>query len=65
MRSNTGPRDHVDTLFGELRAALRRCVELPLDALTEPELWALLEHYDFLMGRLAVVKYELTSPFKP
>jgi hypothetical protein len=36
---------------------------LPLEALTFPELMALLNGYERLHRELATVEYELTSPF--
>jgi hypothetical protein len=53
----------IEAVFDELDAEQRRCSELSFHALTTPELWALLERCEFLMGRLAAVEYELTSPF--
>lgn len=60
--SSTSAR-HIDAVFDELEAAQRRCSELSFDALTTSELWALLQRWEFVRGKLAAVKYELTSPF--
>ncbi|BBY20059.1 hypothetical protein [Mycobacterium stomatepiae] len=46
-----------------LDAALLGISKLSFEGLTTAELWELLERYDFMMGKLAARKYELTSPF--
>jgi hypothetical protein len=53
----------VDVLLDEFDAAHSRFLASRLDLLTVPELLAVMEHYEFLMGRLDALKYELTSPF--
>jgi hypothetical protein len=68
MRSTAHGRERIDALFDELEAALRRCSELSFDALTSPELWALLERYErpwILVIRVSYRASRSRRPTKP
>jgi len=55
--------DRIEAAFDELDAAQRHWSELSFDALTVPELREYLDRFDALRGKLAALKYDLTSPF--
>jgi hypothetical protein len=52
-----------DRLLDAIEAAHDRVLALPFDWLTRSELLSILKRYEFLMGRLDALEYELTSPF--
>jgi len=56
-------RSRIDAVFDQLEAELHRCSELSLEALTAPELLALVERYELLRAKAATVRYQLTNPF--
>jgi hypothetical protein len=56
-------RGEIGAAFDELDMALSRCVELDFHGLTASQLWAISESFDFQLGWLAALRYELTSPF--